>query len=108
MACPASAVAKAGLPGDTGASTAEIDRYPLHEVVGEVLATRHPQHRQGDRVVGWASGFDGLMELVVADGNGLAPYDPVLSPNTPSACSHWPVCSTAIEQLPALEGTRWR
>ena len=38
------------------------------------------RHRVGDRVVGWASGFDGLMERVVADGDGLAPYDPALSP----------------------------
>ena len=25
---------------------------------GEVLASRHPDHAVGDRVVGWASGFD--------------------------------------------------
>jgi len=43
----------------------------FHEVVGEVLASRHPAHRQGDHVVGWASGFDGLMERVVADGRDL-------------------------------------
>lgn len=96
--------AKGKLPGDTGASAAEMDGFPIHEVAGEVIASRHPDHRQGDRVVGWASGFDGLMEQVVADGNGLAPYDPALSPEhavglQPLACVLY-----AVEQLPDLTG----
>ncbi|ATA27363.1 alcohol dehydrogenase [Mycobacterium lepraemurium] len=45
-----------------------------------MIASRHPAHRSGDRVVGWASGFDGLMERVVSDGDGLAPYDLELTP----------------------------
>ncbi|MDZ4264144.1 MAG: alcohol dehydrogenase catalytic domain-containing protein, partial [Mycobacterium sp.] len=96
--------AKGKLPGDTGASAAEMDGFPIHEVAGEVIASRHPDHRQGERVVGWASGFDGLMEQVVADGNGLAPYDPALSPEhavglQPLACVLY-----AVEQLPDLTG----
>ena len=55
------------IPGDTGAGAAEKDGFPIHEIVGDVVASRHPDHRQGGRVVGWASGFDGLMELVAAD-----------------------------------------
>jgi L-iditol 2-dehydrogenase len=62
------------LPGDEGRSGAEKDGYPIHEVVGEVIASRHRQHRPGDRVVGWASAFDGLMERVVTDGNQVAAY----------------------------------
>ncbi|PRC44639.1 alcohol dehydrogenase, partial [Mycobacterium sp. ITM-2017-0098] len=54
--------AKGRLPGDTGARAAEKDGFPIHEIVGEVIASRHPAHSCGDRVVGWASGFDGLME----------------------------------------------
>jgi Alcohol dehydrogenase GroES-like domain len=68
------------LPGDDGRSGAEKDGYPIHEVVGEVIASRHHRHQPGDRVVGWASGFDGLMERVVTDGNQVASYDPTLSP----------------------------
>src|SRR4249919_2966011 len=71
---------KGKLPRDTGTCAAEMDGFPIHEIVGEVLASRHPDHRKGDRVVGWASGFDGLMAQVVSDGNGLAGYDPSLSP----------------------------
>jgi L-iditol 2-dehydrogenase len=96
--------AKGRLPGDTGTRAAEMDGFPIHEVVGEVIASRHPAHQLGDRVVGWASGFDGLMQRVVADGNGLAPYDPALSPAhavglQPLACVLY-----AIEQLPELRG----
>ncbi|BBY59717.1 hypothetical protein MSAR_28530 [Mycolicibacterium sarraceniae] len=53
-------------PGDTGARAAEMAGFPVHEIVGDVLASSHPGHRIGDRVVGWASGFDGLMEFVVS------------------------------------------
>lgn len=64
---------------------------PLHEVVGEVIGTRHPALGRGDRVVGWASGFDALAEYVVAEGEGLATYDHRLEPATavmlqPLAC----------------------
>ena len=100
---PAFRGTKGRLPGDTGTSAAEMDGFPIHEIVGEVLASRHPEHRQGDRVVGWASGFDGLMQLVVADGNGLAAYHPALSPEhavclQPLACVLY-----AVQQLPNLK-----
>lgn len=44
---------------------------PLHEVVGVVTATRNPRHRIGDRVVGWASEFDALSAVIIADGEQL-------------------------------------
>ncbi|MEW2480802.1 zinc-binding dehydrogenase [Mycobacterium sp. NPDC049093] len=92
------------LPGDTGCCAAEMTGFPIHEIVGEVLASRHPDHRPGERVVGWASGFDGLMGRVVADGAGLVAYDPALSPEhavglQPLACVLY-----AVEQLPDLKG----
>lgn len=90
--------------GDDGRSAAEKPGFPIHEVVGEVLASRHPEHRVGDRVVGWASGFDGLMEYVVADGDGLACYDPALSP--PHAVALQPLACVlyALEQIGPLTG----
>ncbi len=96
--------AQGKLPGDTGRCAAEKDGFPIHEIVGEVIASRHRDHRAGDRVVGWASGFDGLMEQVVADGDGLVAYDPTLSPEhavglQPLACVLY-----AVEQLPDLTG----
>ena len=107
--CPDSAAAKGRLPGDTGASAAEMDGFPIHEIVGEVHRQPAPEHRAGDRVVGWASGFDGLMEQVVADGNGLAPLRPGAEPrSTPSALQPLACVLYAVEQLPDLAGRRGR
>ena len=83
-----------------------MDGFPIHEVVGEVLASRHPGHGSGDHVVGWASGFDGLMEQVVADGDGLAPYDPALSAQLAVGLQPLACVLYAVEQLPDLQGRR--
>jgi L-iditol 2-dehydrogenase len=92
------------LAGDTGTLAAEMAGFPAHEIAGEVVATAHPDHRVGDLVVGWASSFDGLMEYVTSDGDGLALYDLTLSPAhavglQPLACILY-----AVEQLPPLAG----
>ncbi|MEE6166280.1 MULTISPECIES: zinc-binding dehydrogenase [unclassified Mycolicibacterium] len=92
------------LPGDTGRNVAGINGFPAHEIAGEVRASRHPQHRPGDRVVGWASGFDGLMGRVVADGNGLVSYDPALSPASAVGLQPLACVLYAVEQLPQLAG----
>ncbi|CAJ1510416.1 zinc-binding dehydrogenase [[Mycobacterium] burgundiense] len=94
------------LPGDTGACAAEMNGFPVHEIAGEVLASRHPHHRPGDRVVGWASGFDGLMGYVVADGNGLASYDPALTPAQAVGLQPLACVLYAFEQLPEIAGRR--
>lgn len=98
--------AQGRLPADTGCCVADMDGFPIHEIAGEVIASRHPEHRIGDRVVGWASGFDGLMERVVADGNGLAAYDPELSPQHAVALQPLACVLYAVEQLPELRGRR--
>ena len=103
---PAFRGAKGRLPGDDGRSAAEKEGFPIHEVAGEVIASRHPQHRAGDRVVGWASGFDGLMERVISDGNGLAPYDPALTPAQAIGLQPLACVLYACEQLPDLAGRR--
>ncbi|MGO8772145.1 MAG: zinc-binding dehydrogenase [Mycobacterium sp.] len=101
---PAFRGARGRLPGDDGSSAAEKDGFPIHEVAGEVIASRHPDHRPGDRVVGWASGFDGMMERVVSDGGGLAPYDPALTPAQAVALQPLACVLYACEQLPDLAG----
>jgi threonine dehydrogenase-like Zn-dependent dehydrogenase len=101
---PAFRGARGRLPGDDGPSAAEKDGFPVHEVAGEVIASRHPDHRTGDRVVGWASGFDGLMDRVISDGNGLAPYDPALTPAQAIGLQPLACVLYACEQLPDLAG----
>ena len=67
-------------PRDLGGWAGKVPGLPLHEIVGEVLVSRHPEHRVGDLVVGWASRFDGIAELVLADGEGLYAYEASLTP----------------------------
>ncbi len=101
---PAFRGTKGRLPGDDGRSAAEKDGFPIHEVAGEVIASRHAEHRPGDRVVGWASGFDGLMERVISDGDGLTPYDPGLTPAQAVGLQPLACVLYACEQLPDLAG----
>ncbi|MCW1821933.1 alcohol dehydrogenase [Mycolicibacterium conceptionense] len=92
------------LPADAGCCAAEMNGFPIHEIVGEVLASRHPDHRPGERVVGWASGFDGLMGRVIADGAGLVAYDPALAPELAVGLQPLACVLYAVEQLPDLRG----
>lgn len=94
------------LPGDTGVRAAEIDGFPIHEVAGEVVASRHPAHRPGDRVVGWATGFDGLQQLVASDGNSLASYDQALSPQLAVGLQPLACVLYALEQIGDIAGRR--
>lgn len=59
------------LPGAPG--------FPMHEVVGEVLASRHDAIAPGSRVVGWASQSNALAERVVTRGDHVHTYDRSLS-----------------------------
>lgn len=87
------------IAGDTGMKAAEMVGFPVHEIVGEVVASRHREHRVGERVVGWASGFDGLTDFVVTDGDGLASYDPALSAAHAVALQPLACVLYALEQL---------
>jgi threonine dehydrogenase-like Zn-dependent dehydrogenase len=91
-------------PKDRGGWAANVPGFPMHEIVGEVIASRHPDHEVGAAVVGWASGFDGIAEFVVSDGDGLASYDRSIAATTavmiqPLACVLY-----AAEQLGNIDG----
>lgn len=66
--------------------------FPLHEVAGQVVASRDDRLHPGDQVVGWAESFDGLAELVITGAESLYPYDATLKPTSavlmqPLACA---------------------
>src|ERR1700759_1578059 len=74
--------------------------FPLHEVVGEVMVSRHPEGRVGTRVVGVASRTDAMSQYPCARCAGLGEYDPKLPPAPaillqPLACVLY-----ALEQVP--------
>ena len=97
---------RGGVSPDVGADAREFGTpgFPMHEVAGRVVASRHPAISAGEDVVGWADRFDGLAELVVCEGEGLVAHDPALPPATavmiqPLACVLY-----ALEQVRPLPG----
>ncbi|OBH08877.1 alcohol dehydrogenase catalytic domain-containing protein [Mycobacterium sp. E1747] len=64
------------VPALTGASYASAPPgASLHEVAGDVVASRDPSIAVGATVAGWATGMDALAELVITEGASVAPYE---------------------------------
>ena len=61
-------------------STDNVPGSPMHEVVGEVVASRDTRHHVGDQVVGWGSRLNSLAEFTISLGDDLVSFDPRLSP----------------------------
>jgi L-iditol 2-dehydrogenase len=77
---------------------------PMHEVVGEVIASQDASLEVGATVVGWASGFNAISEVVISRADGLYPYTLDLPATTgvliqPLACVIY-----ALEKLTRVEG----
>lgn len=80
-------------------------RVQLHEVAGRILASADPDHEVGSLVVGWASRFDALSELVVSNGVGMVPYDPKLDAAVAVVAQPLACVMYALEQIPNLMGS---
>ena len=104
--CPASAAPKGRLPGDTGTSAAEMDGFPIHEVVGEVIASSHRSHRHRRSCRRLGIGLrraDGVRRRRRRRPGALRPGADAASMRSalqPLACVLY-----AVEQLPKLERT---
>lgn len=79
---------------------------PLHEIVGHVEASADGRFAPGERVVGWASRFDGLQEKFVTSADGLAlvppDYDDVQA-TVPQALA---VVLALADRVPTFVGKR--
>jgi L-iditol 2-dehydrogenase len=93
-------------PKDEGGHAGRVPGLPMHEVVGEVMVSRHPAHQPGDTVVGWASGFDAIAECIISDGEMLIGADPALDPTTAITIQPLACVLYAVEQITGLAGTR--
>ncbi len=85
------------LPGRPG--------FPMHEVVGEVVASRHHEVAVGERVVGWAAGCDAIAEYVVTEGAQVNGYDPAREPWQAVLIQSLACVLYAVEQV-AVAGVR--
>lgn len=77
---------------------------PLHEVVGEVVASHDPSLSIGARVVGWCTRLNALQEYIVVDGEGLFEYDAGLSPESAIMLQPLACVIFALQQLPSVSG----
>jgi threonine dehydrogenase-like Zn-dependent dehydrogenase len=93
-------------PKDEGGHAGRVPGLPMHEVVGEVMVSKHPAHEPGDTVVGWASGFDAIAEYIVSDGEMLISTDPALAPTTAITIQPLACVLYAVEQIPGITGTQ--
>lgn len=78
---------------------------PLHEIVGEVLASEDPEIRVGALVVGWASESNGLSEYVVTDGASLFEYDRQFSPAVAVMLQPLACVISASRRVPGIVGS---
>jgi len=91
---------------DVSTGAARLPGFPMHEVVGEVVATSDTRHPAGTRVVGWADKMDALAQFVVTSGDSVYPCGNSLAPEhavmlQPLAC----VLHT-IARIPEVAGAR--
>lgn len=77
---------------------------PMHEVVGEVLASAHVDFAPGDRVVGWASNWDALRGVFVTRGDQVARVRMETSDALATVAQSVACLFTVFDRLGALEG----
>ncbi len=78
--------------------------FPLHEIAGEVVASRHEALGIGDMVVGWAPDLLGLAQLVVAYGDELVVVDPAVDLERAIVIQPLACVLYALEQLGDIRG----
>lgn len=91
---------KAAVLGPRGEFLPGRPGFPMHEVVGEVVATRHRDVEVGSRVVGWATGSDAIAEYVVTDGAQVNDYDDRFEPRVAVLIQSLACVMYALERVP--------
>lgn len=78
--------------------------HPLHEVVGIVVQSEHPDFTTGDRVVGWATDWCALREQFVTRGDQVARVRMDASDAHATVAQSVACLLTAFERLGSLDG----
>jgi L-iditol 2-dehydrogenase len=86
--------------GADGVFQPGVPGFPMHEVAGEVVASRHGEVTLGSRVVGWAARSDAIAEYVVTDGEQVNTYAPSLDPETAVLIQSIACVLYPVRQLP--------
>jgi threonine dehydrogenase-like Zn-dependent dehydrogenase len=81
---------------------ADAPGFPMHEVAGEVIASKARHLSVGDKVAGWADDFNGLAEYVVTNGKAVVAYDPRLTPDVAVCLQPLACVLDAARRIPGL------
>ena len=76
-----------------------IPGAPLHEIVGEVVLASSDDLKPGDRVVGWATRFDGLADYIITEASSLHVYQMALPPEEAVAMQPLACVLYAVERV---------
>ncbi|MCI2417297.1 zinc-binding dehydrogenase [Saccharopolyspora sp. K220] len=104
----AGAICGSDLPNFRGGGLTErqLPGFPLHEVVGEVVASAAPDIEVGARVVGWAGGFQGLAEYFTARAEQLHVLDTPLDDVHATVAQPLATVLCALQRVPEIAGRR--
>ena len=91
---------------DRSQGAVNVPGFPLHEVVGTVLASRHESYEVGDRVVGWADRHDGMSELLATSGESVTRVDDSLSSTDATLIQPLACVVHTLGRIPDLAGLR--
>lgn len=97
---------RGGTPPDASTGWAPAPGFPLHEVVGEVVAAQDSGLEPGTRVVGWAAASDAIAEYVLTGVSDVAPYDRALPPTTAILLQPLACVLEALDRVPGVGGAR--
>ena len=78
--------------------------FPMHETLGEVVASRSPLFTAGMRVVGWAANNDAISEYLITGDDVVATYDTDLEPTTAILIQTLACVIYAVDQIGDVEG----
>ncbi len=91
----------------THAGATSVPGFPMHEVVGEVIASASPDFTNGDLTVGWASNASALAETIRVEATGLSTY-PARWDHTEAIMLQPLACAIhVLDQIGAVDGKRF-
>ena len=99
-------VMPAGIAPSGDVSADPLPGTPLHEVVGEVVASRDETLTPGAQVVGWATSMNAMSEYIVVNGLDVRAFAPGLSPSLAIVLQPLACVIYAVDALQNVGGSR--
>jgi L-iditol 2-dehydrogenase len=90
---------------DEGSHAARLPGFPLHEIVGDVIAS-NSELRVGQRVAGWATASEALRDRIVVDMRSVHPISAGLTPVQQTVLQPLACALHAVSRLGQVGGMR--